>query len=203
MATPSQPLEIILPGPGNRTGYLNPYTGTYTTSRTYGLRMQRGYARGLPQYSARGKPRDEYGQRRQQIQEEYQQTPYERMTQQFERRYGFSYRYWRQLRRRWIDEINSLTSPGSGVIPDHIARVKEAWDNGWRDPYRSEFNDWHDWIENRLDERLNDTLDFQELNDPTSGRQNFNQWRGQPGNVATGQFQFVTTSIPPELYYYH
>jgi len=187
MPTPLPP-EIILPGPGQRRGYLNPYTGTYSTSRSYAMRMQRGYARGLPQYEARGKPRFESQIRLRRSVEQTGETPWQRFNAGFEQRYGFSYSYWRSLRRRWINEINSRTSTGGQVIPSHISSVLSAWNTGWRDPNRPEFTTWQDWMENRLAERLNDIIEYQDLGDKSSGFQNW---------------QFRSNVPPIELYWYH
>jgi hypothetical protein len=191
---PGQPLEIFLPGPGNRKAYYNPYTNTYTTSRSYALRMQRGYIRGIHQQEARGKPVNEYQRRVQREQELYGQKPWERFQIGFERRYGFSYRYWRQLRRRWVNDINDRTSTGGEISPSTVSRVKDAFDRGWRDPARPEFSTWQDWLENRLDERLNDMIEYQDSGDKTSGSANYGQYRN---------YQLQGEGIPPELYWYH
>lgn len=181
------PPEIILPGPGSRKAYLNPYSGTYTTNRNYAMRMQRGYSRGVPQHEARGKPAGEYRQRQIREQQQYGQTPWERFNIGFKGRYGFSYRYWRQLKRRWVDEINSMASPEAQITPATIAQVKAAWDTGWRDQYRPEFTEWEDWIENRLDENLQDRVNYQD-GDKDSAATNFR----------------TRSSVPPiELYWYH
>lgn len=186
MATPLPP-EIILPGPGNRKAYLNPYKGTYTTSRSYALRMQRGYARGETQQAARGKPVNEYRQRVIREQQQYGQTPWERFNIGFQQRYGFSYSYWRSLKRRWVDEINSESSPDAQITPATIAQVKQAWDSGWRDEYRPEFDQWEDWIENRLDENLRARVAYRD-GEPDEGADQFRQ----------------RSSVPPvELYWYH
>lgn len=190
MTTPGgQPLQIIHPN-GKTILYLNPYSGTYTASRSYGLRMQRGYARGLPQYEARGKRANEARIQRERIQEQYGQTPWERFNQSFERRYGFSYSYWRYLRRKWIDEINKKTSKdGFGHIkPIQVAQMIQLFQTGWRDKAFPEFTDWKPWTENALDLRLENMLAYQEDGDPLPGR---------------GRF-FARSSNPPiEFYYYH
>lgn len=198
MTTPSiggQPLQIVHPN-GETILYLNPYTGTYTASKSYGLRMQRGYRRGLPQYEARGKPAGEAAIRRQQIQEQYGQTPWQRFTQSFERRYGFSYSYWRYLRRNWVDEINSLTSKdGFGhITPTTVSQIIQMWNAGIHDPYHPEFESWQAWVENRLETRLDDTVAYQEFRDK------------EPGRISWGQRNWLTmtgTGPPIEFYYYH
>src|SRR5579863_9340329 len=78
MAMPPEPLEIILPT--GQTGYLNPYKGTYTTSRSYALRMQRSFARGISQSEARG--HKAVG--------------------------GLSESQWRRLRRLYVNKINRM-----------------------------------------------------------------------------------------------
>ena len=191
MTTPSfggQPAQIIHPN-GQTVLYLNPYTGTYTASRSYGLRMQRGYSRGLPQFEARGKPSGESRIRREQAAERGT-TPWELFKSSFERRYGFSYSYWRSLRRRWVDEINRLTSKdGFGHIePVHIQQVIQLFATGWRDRQFPELDTWQAWVENSLDLRLENMIAYQEYGEINPGRQ---RWLSRSSNP------------PIEFYYYH
>src|SRR5215469_6394271 len=160
------------------TQYLNPYQGTYTSNRRYAQRMQRGYARGLTQTQARrniaGYPQgvSESQLRRQRERERYGDTLPPDVTFfqfNFERRYGYSYNYWRRLRRRFIREINERAwhnPPGPRmniengarrdprVFPGDIAEVKRLYDTGARDPLYPGMQTWQEWAELRLAERL-------------------------------------------------
>jgi hypothetical protein len=113
MTTPL-PAEITLPT--GQTAWLNPYRGTYTTSRGYALRMQRNYDRGLSQSSARGHAPSPQGF-----------TEYQLRTMRFQRIYGFSYSFWRRMERRYIREINRTRTatpgvPGAAITPDVLAQ---------------------------------------------------------------------------------
>lgn len=194
---PNRPLEIILPGPGNVKAYYNPYSDTYTKRRDYALRMQRGYVRGIPQYEARGKPRYEARIRREQVIQTTGQTPWQRYTLTFEQKYGFSLSYWRSLQRRWVREINERSAPGGRITPAMLAKVRKDWNDGFRDPRHPEFDIWEDWMENRLDERLYDTIEYQDSGDKDPGRQN---WVTR----SAWQSGFTFKDVPPdELYFYH
>lgn len=171
----SQPLppEIILPS--GRAAFLNPYKGTYTTSRPYALRMQRNFARGLSQSEARGHRVSPQGFteaqiRRQQAQAAGFQTPWERFTLNFERRYGFSYRYWRFLKRRWIDAINARSSPGLQITPIWIAQELQNASGIFSSFLAiNQMPSGKPWIEQRLDEKLADMEAYQDENDKEPG----------------------------------
>jgi len=155
--------------------------------------MQRGYARGLPQGEARGKPLSARGetesQRRRRIaQEQHQQTPDFLFQLGFKNRYGFDYKYWRRLRRLYINEINSRTSPGAQMVPAMIFQVKQAWGFGWRDPANPDIREWEEWVERRLAERLDDMISYQDLGDK------------EPGHY---HWQYVNVVPPIEFWYYH
>lgn len=159
------------------TQYLNPYQRTYTPRRAYARRMQSGFRRGLTQQQARRNVTgyapgvSEYQIRREREREKYQQLPPNVPLYQFnfEQRYGFSYLYWRRLRRRYIQEINQRAwhNPPSNrmnieggqrrdprVFPGDIAEVKRLYDAGNRDPLYPDLTSWEQWAELRLAERL-------------------------------------------------
>jgi hypothetical protein len=155
------------------------------------MRMQRGYRRGVPQYEARGKTASEYQTRIIREQQVYGQKPWERFQIGFEQRYGFSYKYWRQLKRRWVDDINQRARHQNTkdiITPGTIASVKSAFDAGWRDNYRPEFNNWQDWVENRLDENLRVRIESEEAGDD---------------EPAKAEFRTRSEVMPVELYWYH
>jgi len=164
--TGPNPPEIILPD--GRTGYLNPYSGKYVTNRAYAMRMRRNYSRGLSQSSARGHaPRQgmsEYQLRVQRDQLLYQQTPWQRFTQNFEQRWGFSYSWWQRLRRLYINKINALNSESTPPITE-VWIQQELLNN--RESHGPE------WIEARLGEKLYDMEQYRD-GDPLPGRAN---WR--------------------------
>jgi hypothetical protein len=112
MTTPL-PAEIILPG--GQPGYLNPYRGTYTTSRSYALRMQSNYGRGMSQATARGHAPNPAGL-----------TEYAIRAQRFQDAYGFSLGYWRRIQRKYLREINSERSPAAQITPLVIAGDLDA-----------------------------------------------------------------------------
>jgi len=104
------PAEIILPT--GQPAYLNPYRGTYTTSRSYAQRMQRNYSRGLSQATARG----------------HAPVGPEALTEsqvralRFQQRYGFSYNLWRRWQRKYINEINAMSSPAAQITIEIVAQ---------------------------------------------------------------------------------
>ena len=170
---PGPPLEIILPG--GDPGYLNPYSGQYTRSQTYALRMQRNYSRGLPQSSARGHAavggysESQIRAQREQAKHGDQLPPWQRFGIGFQQRYGFSYSYWRKLRRQYIAEINerALPHPTSNrmmtngtqrtdprVFPSDITRVMQLYQSGFRDPVYPDMQTWQQWAELRLLQNL-------------------------------------------------
>lgn len=197
MATP-QPPEIFLPS-GERA-YLNPYRGTYTTSRSYALRMQRNYARGISQGEARG-----------------HQTaggPSESVLrrQRFEQEYGIPYHVWERFRRKYIKEINDrswrggpstmqLNEFGNRADPriflSDILAIRELYDRGYRDPV-TPVDTWEQYAEVRLSQRLNALIMYQDYNDADPGRADYNNRSG----IWYGTFS--AASAPPiELWYYH
>lgn len=162
----SQPLpsEIILPS--GRRGYLNPYRGTYTESRDYGLRMQRNFARGIGQAEARGHGSptglSEWAIRQQ----------------RFRQKYGFSESTWRRWRRNYINEINETRAstyvPGQNGNPitlSDIAQDIEA--NSLRaQMVPGIFVPPESYTEERL-VRLLDVVRAYREGDPTPGRADF------------------------------
>lgn len=174
------PPEIILPS--GKPAYLNPYTGKYSASRSYALRMQRNYSRGLSQSEARGHRAkggvNESQLRAQREMLQYGMKPWQRFAITFQQRYGFSYRYWRRLKRLYIDSINSMSSPGQQVTPVWIQQelINEPL-TGHNE----------DWIEARLGEKEYDMFRYR-LHDAEPGRVHFDQ----RDNLA-----------PIEWWYYH
>lgn len=210
------PLEII-----TNQGvplYYNPYSQQYTRSKSYAQRMQRNYARGLPQQQARGKRQAEHVTRAQQEQQRYgdELTPEQRFQFGFERRYGFTYRYWRKLYRNYIQEINqrALPNPHSNymmidangrradprVFPSDVAAIKQLYDTGYRDPLYPDIRTWEDWIEYRLYERLDGIREFQDFHNVGPGRTEFQNRSSIWLNINL----FGGSVGPPiELWYYH
>lgn len=171
--TQPNPPEIILPD--GRTAYYNPYTSTYTTSRSYAMRMQRGFARGLAQFEARGQRANERRYREQYTQGRYGVTPeelYARNAQEFQNLYGFDYAYWNYLQREYLNEINRMTSEGGRIEPYMVQSVKLNWETGWRDPMRPEITSWQEWVELHLAERREAMYAYRE-GDKSVGAQNF------------------------------
>jgi CubicO group peptidase (beta-lactamase class C family) len=165
----SQPLPAQIILPTGQTGYLNPYSGTYTPSRAYGLRMQRAFSRGLGQGTARGHRIGPTGltesQRRyQQSVAATGQTPWQRYTLNFERTYGFSYNYWRQLWRKWIKEINSRVDASVAVTPQWVQQEMVNIDF-----YAAGGLAGKPWIEQRLDAKLASIIAYQDDNDKSLG----------------------------------
>lgn len=171
MTTPQQPLEIILPATatrGPRPAFLNPYTGKYTTSRSYALRMQSGFRRGLTQNQARRgiqsvARESETARRRRLSLSAYGQTPWQRFNLSFEQRYGFSYSWWRYLWRKYIREINEMASPDGQITPFHIQQQRANMEITGHDDA---------WLEARLGEKLHDMKEYRAGN-PEDGRYNF------------------------------
>lgn len=163
----SQPLppEIILPT-GER-GYLNPYRGTYTTNRDYGLRMQRNFARGIGQTEARGHPPSPTGLTESQIR-----------AQRFQQKWGFSYNQWRRWKHRYIDEINETRAstyvPGQNGNPITISDIAQDIEaNSLRaQMIPGIFIPPDSYTEERL-ARLLDVVRAYRAGDPTPGRADF------------------------------
>lgn len=188
MTTPLPPERTS----GGITTYLNPYTGKYTRSKSYAQRMQRNFARGLTQSEARGHApvagETETQRRRRQERERTGLTPWEQFGIGFQNRYGFSYRYWRKLRRRYVDEINRRSSPGGRILPSHVSDIIQLYDMGWRDEVNPELNTWEAWVEVHLGDRLWSTILYQD-----------------EGNSALGAYAFSRRNsvAPIEYWYYH
>lgn len=189
MATPLPP-EILTPE--GIPAFLNPYKGTYTTSRSYALRMQRAFARGLSQSEARG----------------HAATG------------ALTESQWRRLRLLYVDEINgrswhqgprhmNIDIEGNRNDPrifktdaDYIVRL---FDGGYRDPAVPSIGDALTYLEWRLSERLNAIIEFQDFRNPVPGRQDYyarssvwpqgGMWIAGGLNVAAGP--------PLEFWYYH
>lgn len=170
------------------TEYYNPYSGRYTRNRDYGLRMQRGYARGLSQHTARGQKPAESVRRRERVVRETGQTPWQLYGIGFQQRYGFSYNYWRKLRKRYIAEINKRSSPGAQILPSHIQDIIQLYNMGWTDLNRPELRTWQEWVEVHLGERLWSTILYQDEGESAYGAFNFT---------------FRNSVAPIEFWYYH
>lgn len=197
MTTPP-PAEITLPS--GQIGYYNPYRGTYTASRSYALRMQRQYARGLSQSEARGHSAAG-GESESQLRR-----------QRFEQKYGIPYRIWERLRRKYIAEINERSWPGGPPVMNRndtggrddprvflsdILDIKKLYDGGYRDPV-APVDTWDQYAEVRLSQRLSAMIMYQDYNDSGPGAIEYNSrsstWYGYIG-MASGP--------PVELWYYH
>lgn len=188
MGTPLPP-EIITPE--GRPAFLNPYRGTYTTSRSYALRMQRAFSRGLTQSEARG--HTAIG--------------------------GLTESQWRRLKRLYIDEINGRSwakgprrmNVVEGVRQDprifkqDINYIVSLFQQGYRDPAVPSISNWLTYVEWRLTSRLNAMIEFQDFGDAWPGRRDFYErssiwpkggmWLEGGLNVASGP--------PIEFWYYH
>ena len=178
MSNPLEPVLYPVQGTAGPILYLNPYSGTYTASRSYGLRMQRGYQAGLPQTVARrGTPPPE-GLTESQVRR-----------QRFLQRYGFQETVWRRLYRKYIREINSLSSPAGQITPMIVAQVLQNTQNTGLGA---------DWLEDRLATKLADMKDYRER-----GRS-----AAPPGGVSQGNVHFFADAnarlvTPIELWWYH
>lgn len=188
MTMPSPP-EIILPS--GQTGYLNPYKGTYTTSRSYAMRMQRAFARGINQSEARG--HKAVG--------------------------GLTESQWRRLRRLYVDQINAMSwaegpprmyAPGGHrqdprIFRHDVQAIVQLYDQGYRDPGAPSINNWLQYAEWRLAARLSAMIAYQEDGDPIPGRAAFfghSQIWPKSGVWLQAGFDFA--SAPPiEFWYYH
>jgi hypothetical protein len=166
----SQPLPAQIILPTGQTGYLNPFSNTYTPSRAYALRMQRNYARGISQATARGHRLSPAGLTESQIRRQRSidttgLTPWQRFTGKFEATYGFSYNYWRKLWRKWIKEINSRVDPSVAVTEQWVQQelLNEQFLGMTGMPSGKP------WIEERLDAKLASIIAYQDDNDKTLG----------------------------------
>lgn len=180
MSNPPQP-PVLYPAQGTKGPvlYLNPYQGTYTRDRAYGLRMQRGHAAGLPQAVARRSgPAGT--------------TPFvpesEVRKQRFLERWGFEERVWRRLWRKYIREINEMASPAGQITK---AIVRQVLMNTPSTGLGA------DWLENRLAEKLEDMKEYRSLerrahqNPDTSGYDHYFSEADERGMT------------PIELWWYH
>jgi hypothetical protein len=189
MSMPPEPPTIILPT--GQTGYLNPYKGTYTTSRSYALRMQRSFSRGISQSEARG--HRAVG--------------------------GLTESQWRRLRRLYVNDINNMAWENGpsrmNIIGGHrqdprifkqdVAAIQNLYDQGYRDPGAPSIDNWLAYAEWRLQARLSAMIDYQEYGDPIPGRAAFfghsTIW---PKSGIWLQASFDFASAPPiEFWYYH
>lgn len=143
----SLPPEIIVNG---QRQYLNPYQGTYSASRAYALRMQRGYARGLSQTQARRNVEAPPGYSESQIRRD-----------RFRQIYGFDYSYYQALQRKYGSDIVNMR--GGGISPQHIAMAMQLQAQGLLEP---------NWIEDRLAGRRYATDMYRQGNAPV-GRVEF------------------------------
>lgn len=159
MGTPPPP-QITVYG---RPAYLNPYTGGYSPSRSYALRMQRGYARGLTQTQARRGVTLPAGYSESQVRRERGYSG-EIQRQRFEQRYpGITYNEYRSYQRRYGSDIVN-TRPG-GISPQLIVQAKQQEASGILPP---------GWVENRLQERREATDNYRDGIEET-GIQDFDQ----------------------------
>jgi hypothetical protein len=171
----SLPPSIILPT--GQPAFLNPYRGTYTTNRAYALRMQRGYARGISRQTARGHAPGPAGL-----------TEYQVRAQRFEQQYGFSYSTYRRWQRRYISEINAMSSPEAQITPmvlaQDIATMRQVYGTGIVPGIIIP-------PENRTEERLAAKL--------------YAMQEYQAGDPMPGRQDFYTreTYRPIEMYWYH
>lgn len=186
--TGNQPATIILPN--GRTGYLNPYKGTFIENRAYALRMQRGWLRGVSQSTARGQAA--VG--------------------------GLTESQWRRLRRLYVDEINRRTwrqgpsrmrvvggqRQDPRIFRTDVQYIVKLFQDGYRDPNMPTLNNWLAYTEWRLAERLNSTREYQDMGDVGTGRADFYSrstfWFKDQGLL--GMLD-VTAGPTIEFWYYH
>jgi hypothetical protein len=126
--------------------------------------------------------------RRQRIMETTGMTPTEVFGIGFQQRYGFSYSYWRRLRRLYINEINKRSSPGAHIKPSHVSSVIQVFEIQGGDPFRPELRTWEAWTEVHLGNRMWATILYQD-----------------EGDNSYGAFNFALRSsvFPIEFWYYH
>lgn len=182
------PATIILPS--GRTGWLNPYKGTYSENKTYNQRLQRGWLRGESQSTARGhKPIG-----------------------------GLTESQWRRLKRLYVDEINYRTwenAPsnrmqrrgGERVDPrifkQDIQYIVEIMDEGYRDPNQPTLDNWLEYSEFLLAIRLDAIIEFQEFNNPSPGKQNFYSRQSFWTKQGFIGFFDITSAPTIQLWWYH
>jgi hypothetical protein len=155
--------------------------------------MQRAYNRGLSQSEARGHRRSPAGlsesqRRRQRTLERTGQTPSELFGFGFQQRYGFSYNYWRRLRRLYINELNERRSPGARMKPSHVFDIIQMYRLQGGDLMRPELRTWESWVEVHLGEALWATILYQDEHDSLYGSFNWSR----------------RSAVPPiEYWFYH
>jgi hypothetical protein len=178
--TTALPPEIILPG--GQPAYLNPYRGTYTTSRSYALRMQSGYARGMSRQSARGHVSPTGV------------TEYALRAQRFQQKYGYSLSWWRKVQRKYIQPIEDMGQvpgndwPTAGNWRDIIAedyRIVTLWYG--TGPVPGIIIPPENIVEERLMIKIESMVEYRE------------------GDRSTGRGEFYARSFirPIEMYWYH
>lgn len=174
MSSPQPPVIYPAPGEHGPVLYLNPYSGTYTSSKSYGLRMQRGFAQGVPQVVAR----------RGTMPGGVSESEQRRL--RFLERWGFEERLWRRWQRLYVNEINGMASPSAQITRSHIQQVLA------NTPVTGL---GVEWVEQRLREKLADMHDFRnhrrQRGPSRSGYQHFWQEAGE---------RMVT---PIEFWWYH
>lgn len=200
------PWEIITPS--GRRAYLNPSKGTYSiTSASYARRIRRGYEHGVSVSVARGHAVPVSGQfagmnesqrrRANAVETGDELTPWQRVTFAFERRWGFSYSYWRRLKRLWVDDINSY-------IKNVYDKITPAWiseELSNRELYQAAgFTSGEPWIEQRLAEKL---ADIQEWQERKATRQLDAKGRSGPGSDGWMHWHTRDNFRPVEWWYYH
>jgi hypothetical protein len=106
----------------------------------------------------------------------------------FQQRYGFSYSYWRRLRRLYINEINKRSSPSAHIKPSHVSSVIQVFEIQGGDPFRPELRTWEAWTEVHLGNRMWAIILYQD-----------------EGDNSYGAFNFALRSsvFPIEFWYYH
>lgn len=186
------PFEIILPT--GETGYLNPYSRTYTTKRDYARRMQRNYARGISQAEARGhRPSRLTGetesQRRRRLATEQGTTPYQLRIINWNLRYpGMSYSWYQRMYRKYISEINYRST---AVVTPSVVYAQLATSGSPNLPPPGQPPTGHDeeWVENQLLWRLASMQQFQDEGENELGHALYVNIQLDP--------------VPPEWWYYH
>jgi hypothetical protein len=186
---------MTLQSPEGQTLYLNPYKGTYITNRSYAMRMQRAFARGMSQSEARG--HKAIG--------------------------GLTESIWRRLRRDYVNEINNLTweaaessrmnMPGGvrddpRIFKQDVQAIVELYQGGYRDPGMPSVDNWLQYAELRLQARLSATKAFQGIGQPKDILPGKSAFYGRSsiwpktGIWLMAGFDFA--SAPPiEFWYYH
>lgn len=183
------PAQIILPT--GQTGYLNPYKGTYTTSRSYAQRMQRGFLRGESQSASRG--HKAVG--------------------------GLTESQWRRLKRLYVDEINRRTwkegpsrmnviggeRQDPRIFRQDVQYIAELYNEGYRDPNVPTIPDWLGYVEWRLAERLASTREYQDVGNTSFGRADYYMRSPFWFQQGPGLFNVFDVKAGPtiEFWYYH